>query len=113
VNREILTRVLRKAGYVVEEAVNGAEGVSAVLGGDFDLVLMDCQMPVLDGFEATRQIRESQTRHVPILAMTANVTPEDRERCTEAGMDGYMTKPFRPRSLLERLDGVLFDSERA
>jgi signal transduction histidine kinase/CheY-like chemotaxis protein len=113
VNREILTRVLRKAGYVVEEAVNGAEGVSAVLGGDFDLVLMHCQMPVLDGFEATRQIRESQTRHVPILAMTANVTPEDRERCTEAGMDGYMTKPFRPRSLLERLDGVLFDSERA
>jgi CheY-like chemotaxis protein len=95
VNQRVALAVLGKLGYQAELAANGAEAVTAVAARTYDLILMDCQMPVMDGFEATRRIREAQagTRRVPILAMTANAMQGDRERCLQAGMDDYIPKP--------------------
>ncbi len=95
VNQHVAQAILRKLGLKADLAVNGKEAVDAVLAQDYDLVLMDCQMPEMDGFQATRQIREQETsaRRVPILAMTANAMQGDRERCLECGMDDYLAKP--------------------
>jgi PAS domain S-box-containing protein len=95
VNQRVALAVLGKLGYQAELAANGAEAVTAVAARTYDLILMDCQMPVMDGFEATRRIREAQagTRRVPSLAMTANAMQGDRERCLQAGMDDYIPKP--------------------
>jgi CheY-like chemotaxis protein len=85
---------------------DGAEAVAALQRERFDAVLMDCQMPNLDGFEATRLIRDDERRtgrHTPIIAMTANAFKEDREACIAAGMDDYLSKPLR----METLRGVL------
>jgi CheY-like chemotaxis protein len=90
----------------VTVAADGAEGLARWQEGHFDAVLMDVQMPVLDGLEATRRIREiERTRggHVPVLAMTANALAGERERCLAAGMDAYLSKPFRRADLLETL----------
>lgn len=96
-NRLLMRRMLERLGCAIEEAADGAEAVTRILGEAYDLVLMDCSMPVLDGYAATKQVRqhEAGTRHVPIVALTANAQPEDRERCREAGMDGYLGKPVR------------------
>jgi CheY-like chemotaxis protein len=95
VNQRVAQAVLGKLGYQSELAVNGAEAVTAAAARSYDLILMDCQMPVMDGFEATRRIREAQAgaRRVPILAMTANAMQGDRERCLQVGMDDYLPKP--------------------
>ncbi len=95
VNQRVALAVLSKLGYQADLAANGAEAVAAISARSYDLVLMDCQMPVMDGFEATRRIREEQVgaRRVLILAMTANAMQGDRERCLEAGMDDYIAKP--------------------
>ena len=100
VNQMVVRELLQGIGCTVDVAGNGEEAVAAVLGGRYDVVLMDCQMPVLDGLEATRRIRrahrESRAAHVPaIIALTANATNEDRQACLEAGMDAYLTKPVR------------------
>lgn len=94
-NRELVRLVLEEAGARVSEASNGEEALHAVTGRGFAVVLMDMQMPVMDGLAATRCLRERErdSERIPILAMTANAMAGDRERCLAAGMDDYMTKP--------------------
>jgi two-component system, sensor histidine kinase and response regulator len=104
VNQKVAVRFLERMGCTVEVASNGAEGVAACQQRHFDVVLMDLQMPVMDGMTATRKIREWETTgHIPIIALTANAMTGDRELCEAAGMDGYLTKPIE----VERLRNVL------
>jgi len=105
VNQRVALAVLRKLGLTPELAINGLEACAAAQDRTFDLILMDCQMPEMDGFEATRRIREREAGagHVPILAMTANAMSGDRERCLEAGMDDYLAKPIAILDLKEAL----------
>ncbi len=104
-NVTLASWLLEAKGYTVEVARNGSEAVAAARRGGFDLILMDMQMPVLDGLAATRQIRSQAEpgRRVPIIAMTANAMKEDQLRCLEAGMDDYISKPIEP----ERLDQLV------
>ena len=97
-NQKLAVGVLEKWGHTVSVANNGREAVAAVSAQDFDVVLMDIQMPDMDGLEATRAIREAETpagKHTTIVAMTAHAMKGDRERCLEAGMDSYISKPVR------------------
>jgi CheY-like chemotaxis protein len=96
VNRTLALRLLGKLGHQVEVANNGEEALGLHARGKFDIILMDVQMPVMGGFEATARIREREAAgcpHTPIVAMTAHAMKGDRERCLEAGMDGYLSKP--------------------
>ena len=109
-NQHLVRYLLTKRGIDIEIASNGLEGVVAYSEGDFDLILMDCQMPELDGFEATRRIRDLQAKgrpYVPILAMTANALSGDRERCIKAGMDDYVSKPIQPAAFALWVEGWL------
>jgi CheY-like chemotaxis protein len=105
VNQALAVAMLKGFGCQVEVANNGLEAVDALERRSFDLVLMDCHMPELDGFAATRAIREREraggTRRVPIIALTANAMEGDRERCLAAGMDDYLSKPFKHSQLQE------------
>jgi hypothetical protein len=107
VNQKVAQIMLTKSGHVVEVAGDGAQAVEAARRGGFDLILMDMQMPVLDGLEATRRIRaeeaEQQRPRVTIIAMTANAREEDRQVCLEAGMDDFVSKPIRIATLVEKL----------
>lgn len=112
VNRTIALRQLDKLGYRVRAVENGQQAVEQVLNTRYDAVLMDCQMPVMDGFEATRKIRKLETRtggRTPIIAMTANAMEGDRNACTEAGMDHYLTKPVTIENLRACLELALAD----
>jgi len=109
VNQRLAVRLLEKQGHTVVVARNGKEAVAALQEGAFDLVLMDVQMPEVDGFEATAHIRRAEAgsgRRVPILAMTAHAMKGDRERCLQAGMDGYISKPVQPQELFDAVDRV-------
>jgi signal transduction histidine kinase/DNA-binding response OmpR family regulator len=105
VNQKLATRLLEKMGYRSDAVGNGKEAVKALEMVPYDVVLMDVQMPEMDGYEATRLIRDPQSKvrnhHVPIIAMTANAMKGDRERCIKAGMDDYIAKPIRPQKLSE------------
>jgi len=105
VNQKVAVRSLEMLGCDAQVADNGALAIEALKQGDFDIVLMDCQMPVLDGFHASARIRELEgtLKHTPIIAMTANAMQGDRERCLAAGMDDYMPKPVT----LTALDATL------
>ncbi len=106
VNQKIAVRLLRKMGHQAAVARTGREAVELSAQQPFDVILMDVQMPEMDGLEATRRIREREgpmAAHTPILAMTAFAMPGDRERCLAAGMDGYLSKPFRPAELEEAI----------
>jgi PAS domain S-box-containing protein len=112
VNLKVAVAMLTSAGYDVEIAHNGLEAVEASMVTDYDAILMDCQMPKLDGYEATEAIRarEGSTRHTPIIALTAGARPQDRERCLAHSMDDYLSKPFNKKSLLEVVRGSLRNS---
>ena len=110
INQKVASRVLEKAGHSVTIAGNGVEALTHVSDHDFDLVLMDVMMPEMDGLRATVAIRESEQgteRHVPIVALTANAMQGDREKCFEAGMDGYVSKPIQPPILFEEIAQTL------
>jgi two-component system sensor histidine kinase/response regulator len=107
VNQMLAVRLLEKRGHTVVVAENGRRALAALESNTFDVVLMDVQMPEMDGFEATAAIREKEKlsgRHQPIIAMTAHAMVGDKERCLEAGMDDYITKPIRSDALVEMLE---------
>ena len=108
VNQKLVLKLLEKCGHRVSLAENGRVAVDLVNRQDFDVILMDMQMPVMDGLEATAIIRQrevSRRRHTPIIAMTANVMAGDRERCLAAGMDAYVAKPIRVEELMAAIAG--------
>ncbi|HEX8073114.1 MAG TPA: response regulator [Pyrinomonadaceae bacterium] len=113
-NRDMLSRRLARKGYEVIIAVDGQEGVELARAGAFDLILMDMSLPVVDGWEATRQLKaDDATRHVPIIALTAHAMSGDRDRALEAGCDDYDTKPVELPRLLEKMEAALKRTARA
>ncbi|HEY5314160.1 MAG TPA: response regulator, partial [Pirellulales bacterium] len=113
VNQRMAVGLLEKRGHQITIAGNGREAVVAAQANRFDLILMDVQMPELDGFAATAEIRTLESainRHTPIVAMTAHAMKGDRERCLEAGMDHYISKPIRSQELFAMIEG-LFSSK--
>jgi len=106
-NQKLAMILLKKLGYNVHLVINGREAVECSQTGCYDLILMDCQMPELDGFEATvaiREIEKNTGEHIPIIAMTANAMQGDRETCLSAGMDDYISKPINPKQLKQILE---------
>ncbi|NBE98401.1 response regulator [Nonomuraea sp. KC401] len=103
VSRQVAMLVLEQAGHEVETVDDGEQAVRAVLAGGYDLVFMDCQLPVLDGLAATAEIRVREEVHTPIIAMTAAAMPDDRIRCLEAGMDDHLAKPVDWPRVLARI----------
>jgi two-component system sensor histidine kinase/response regulator len=106
VNQRLAVKVLEKLGCCADVAGNGIEAIKMIEGFSYDLVFMDCQMPEMDGYEATLEIRrrEEVTKHTPIVAMTALAMPEDRKLCLEAGMDDYLSKPLKKEEIEAALD---------
>jgi CheY-like chemotaxis protein len=102
INQKVAVAILSGAGYQVDTVVDGTAAVQASETESYDAILMDCQMPELDGYEATAAIRDQQgsRRRTPIIAMTASARREDRERCLAAGMDAYLSKPISKDALL-------------
>ena len=110
INQMVAVRLLQKGGQDVQVAGNGREALEKLTNGQFDLVLMDVQMPVMGGFEATAAVREIEKgtgRHVPIIALTAHAMDGDRERCLAAGMDGYISKPIHRKALFEQIEALI------
>ena len=110
VNQKVVVRLLEKRGHAVVAVGNGREAVEASQRGSFDLLLMDVQMPVMDGFQATAEIRQKEREtgaHLPIVALTANAMKGDRERSLAAGMDGHVSKPVRSKELFDAVEGFL------
>jgi CheY-like chemotaxis protein len=106
VNQKLARRILENAGYTVVAAMDGREAVDACAAQKFDLVLMDLQMPHMDGFEATAELRRREAisgGHLPIIALTANAMPGDREHCLASGMDGYVSKPMKRPELFQAI----------
>ena len=111
INQKLALRILEKEGHSVTVANNGLEALEALKKEHFDLVLMDVQMPLMDGIEATRRIRNSKNSgfdpHIPIIALTAHAFKEDRERCLKAGMNDYISKPFRKQELFRMMERLI------
>ncbi len=106
VNRHVMIKLLEKRGLHVDVATNGIEAVAQSSSTGYAVILMDCQMPGMDGYEATRRIRAVERgteRHTPVIAITANVLESDRENCRAAGMDGHLPKPIRPETLFQMI----------
>ena len=102
INQQVAVKMIEKFGGTTDIAQNGREALEKLVTSAYDLVFMDCQMPEMDGYEATRIIREKELNsgaHIPIIAMTANAMQGDREKCIDAGMDDYLAKPLRPEML--------------
>lgn len=115
INQTLAKRILTKRGHKVIVAADGKQAVDLYEGGAFDVILMDVQMPHMDGFEATAHIRGKEKgtgRHIPIIAMTAHAMTGDRERCLAAGMDDYVSKPIQPDKLLTALANATGDQDK-
>jgi CheY-like chemotaxis protein len=109
INLSLVVNLLEKEGYVTRGASSGLEALAMLTRETFDLVLMDVQMPLMDGLEATKAIRKNETRggrRIPIIALTAHAMTGDREACLQAGMDGYLAKPIRKLDLMEAISAV-------
>jgi two-component system, sensor histidine kinase and response regulator len=109
VNQKVAAKLLEKAGHRVTVAANGKVALQRFINGNFDLILMDVQMPEMDGLEATRAIRQFETARnlrIPIIAMTAQTMKGDRDNCFAAGMDGFVSKPIRLQELWAALSTV-------
>ncbi len=105
VNQKVASRFIEKLGYLVDVAANGRQAVAAVATGLYDIVLMDCHMPEMDGYDATRAIRALGTEGtIPVIAMTAGAMAWEREKCIAAGMDDFLTKPVRVDVLGETIE---------
>jgi CheY-like chemotaxis protein len=106
-NQRVVVRMLEKMGHVVDVANDGVVAVACVARNKYDAVLMDCQMPVMDGFEAARRIREFELLNglqpAPLVALTANIFQSDRDKCREAGMNAFLAKPFSEEQLRDVL----------
>lgn len=111
VNQEVALGILDMLGFQADVADNGQEGLNKLHENDYDLVLMDCQMPVLDGYEATKKLRllETTYNNIPVIALTANAMTGDAEKCLAAGMDDYLSKPFEADALEEKITRWLAD----
>ncbi len=110
INQKLAVKILENRGHKVTVVENGEEAVSTLEKGAYDLVLMDVQMPKMDGFQATQEIRRREVAsktHQPIIAMTAHAMVGDKEKCLQAGMDGYISKPLKPLDLLRSIDEMM------
>jgi CheY-like chemotaxis protein len=107
VNQKLVSKLLERRGHTVSVAANGRLAIQALTRERYDLILMDVQMPEMDGFEATAIIREKERasgQHIPIIALTANAMKGDSERCLNAGMDAYLSKPIRAQELIQAVE---------
>lgn len=100
INQRVGKLILQRAGFDIDLVADGSEALSRHQADPYDLILMDCQMPTMDGFEASRQIRRLGTKQPAIIAVTANALVGEREKCFEAGMDDYLSKPFQAEQLV-------------
>jgi len=109
INRQVAVLSLKKFGCNIDTVENGQEALEKLISGNYDVILMDVQMPVMDGITATQKIREYESKMnlppVRIIAMTANAMREDKEHCLAAGMDDYISKPFKPSELMRVISG--------
>jgi two-component system, sensor histidine kinase and response regulator len=112
VNQKVACRILEKLDYRVDVAADGQAALTAWESGRYDLILMDCQMPIMDGYETTRKIRERESagKHIPIIALTAHAMKGADNECRAAGMDDYLSKPIDREQLQQVLNGWLNDS---
>jgi CheY-like chemotaxis protein len=107
-NRDMLSRRLARRGYEVAIAIDGAQGLAMAQSEHPDLILMDMSLPVMDGWEATRQIKAAEdTSHLPVIGLTANAMAGDREKALDAGCDDYDTKPVDLERLLKKIEDLL------
>jgi CheY-like chemotaxis protein len=100
INQRVGKLILQRAGFLIDLVADGSEAVIAHSRHPYDVILMDCQMPIMDGFEASRKIRELDGKQPVIIAVTANALVGERERCLEAGMNDYLSKPFQAEQLV-------------
>jgi CheY-like chemotaxis protein len=110
INQVVACKFLQKLGCQVEVARNGREAVESIAHAIYDAALMDCEMPEMDGYDATREVRrreQSTARHLPIIALTGHASPEDAAKCRQAGMDDVVTKPLTLPTLREKLERLL------
>lgn len=103
INIRLFINILKVRGLKCDIALNGIEALAAYEKNKYDIIFMDCQMPMMDGYEATKKIRNTENKHIPIIAMTAHAMQGDREKCLEAGMDDYLTKPFGFNQVIDML----------
>jgi CheY-like chemotaxis protein len=107
-NRIVYSTILKHFGYKVTEALNGEDGIAKARSQKPDLILMDISIPVIDGWEAAQILKQDpQTRHIPIIALTAHALASDREKAMEVGCDGYLAKPCEPRAVVAEVQRFL------